>query len=93
VARLTIRGGRFGVKRMQAEIKGTDREVDVTYDLVAGHYYFVRSTQYGQDRLLVLRATNEMNGRRPMFTLAPGEDGHLGPVDLLIIADLGEEAP
>jgi len=79
-------------KRVTAEVRTDSKQnVDVSYELIEDHYYLVRDNY---SHLVVLRATTDMVGSRPLFVLAPGEnEGRVGTGELLIIADLGTEAP
>jgi hypothetical protein len=94
MGRLTIRPGepkKIG-RKIEASIERekTFPDIETDYELIEGHYYVVRD---GWGKIVVVRATREFVGRNPMFVLAPGEDGHVGHTQLLILLDLGTEAP
>lgn len=78
-------------RRLSSFIKGPDDVTpDPEYQLIEGHYYVCRDDD---SRIVVLRATSERVGTRPLFVMAPGETAAVGSCELLIIADLGPEAP
>lgn len=77
-------------RMLHAYIGKPDEEVpEVEFELIEDHYYICRDGQ----SIVVLRATSDRVGTRPIFVPAPGEVTSAGSCQLLIIADLGVQAP
>jgi hypothetical protein len=85
---------KFMGKFVSAEIRSVEppHEPEVEYDITPGHYYLVREGTAIDGRLIVVKSTSEYIGRRPMFEYVEAGT-RIGHVELLIISDLGREAP
>ena len=95
MGKITIRPPRSIIgKRIDAHIgrEIDPRPVEADWEIIDGHYYAVRDSR---GRVVVVRATDEYIGGRPMFVMAPGEEsiGSPGADRLVILVDLGIEAP